>query len=144
MHKRTVATYQDAHLILELYELRREERLRAAREWFLQKFSPRTLDDVRALAAGTPENASYRMVTTYWDMAASFVAHGILDADLFLESGGEMLVVWAKLEHLIPEIRREINPRFLANVEKVVTGSDSAEERLKPLRQRFSAARTKT
>jgi hypothetical protein len=143
MHKRTVATYQDAHLILELYELRREERMRAAREWFLQKFSPRTLDDIRALAGGTPENASYRMVTTYWDMAASFVAHGILDADLFLESGGEMLVVWAKLEALVPDIRREINPRFLGNVEKVVTGSESAEERLKPLRERFAAARAK-
>jgi hypothetical protein len=144
MHKRTVATYQDAHLILELYELRREERLRAAREWFLQKFSPRSVDDVKGLAAGTAENASYRMVTTYWDMAASFVAHGILDADLFLESGGEMLVVWAKLEALLPEIRAQLNPRLLLNVEKVVSGSESAEQRLKPLRERFAAPRAKS
>jgi hypothetical protein len=143
MHKRTVATYQDAHLILELFELRREERMRAAREWFLGKFNPRTLDDVRGLAAGTPENVSYRMVTTYWDMAASFVAHGILDADLFLESGGEMLVVWAKLEHLIPDIRKDTNPRLLINVDKVVQGSESAQQRLKPLRERFAAQRAK-
>jgi hypothetical protein len=144
MHKRTVATYQDAHLILELYELRREERLRVAREWFLQKFSPRSIDDVRGLASGTAENASYRMVTTYWDMAASFVAHGILDADLFLESGGEMLVVWAKLEALIPEIRMQLNPRLLINVEKVVSGSESAQQRLTSLRERFAATRAKT
>ena len=139
MHKRTVATFQDAHLILELYELRREERMRAAREWFLQKFQPRSIDDVRGLAAGTAENASYRMVTTYWDMAASFVAHGILDAELFLESAGEMLVVYAKLEALLPEIHAQMNPRLLLNVEKVVNGSASAQERLKPLRERFAA-----
>jgi hypothetical protein len=138
MHNRTVATYQDAHLILELYELRREPRLREAREWFLQKFQPRSLDDVRGLAAGTAENVSYRMVTTYWDMAASFVAHGILDAELFLESGGEMLDVYAKMEPLIPEIRGSLNARLLVNVEKVIVASPSAQERLKPLRERFA------
>lgn len=138
MTNRSVATYQDAHLILELYDLRREERLRAAREWFLQKFSPRSLDDIRALAAGTAENASYRMVTTYWDMAASFVVRGILDAELFLESAGEMLVVFAKLEPLLPEIRKNLNARLLVNVEKVVKQSASAQDRLVPLRERFA------
>jgi hypothetical protein len=138
MTSRDIATYQDAHLILELYELRREERMRAAREWFLQKFQPRSVDDVRGLAAGTAENASYRMVTTYWDMAASFVAHGILDRELFLESGGEMLVVYAKLEPLLAEIRASMNPRLLLNVEKVIQASASAQERLKPLRERFA------
>lgn len=138
MGKKSVATHHDAELILKLYDLRREERMRAAREWFLQKFSPRSIDDVRGLAAGTAENASYRMVTTYWDMAASFVAQGILDADLFLESGGEMLVVWAKLEHVIPAIRSETNPRLLVNVEKVVESSPSAQERMKGLRARFA------
>ncbi len=138
MAKKSVATHHDAELILKLYDLRREERMRAAREWFLQKFSPRSIDDVRGLAAGTAENASYRMVTTYWDMAASFISQGILDADLFLESGGEMLVVWAKLEHVVPAIRSETNPRLLLNVEKVVEMSPSAQERLKGLRVRYA------
>ena len=136
MAKRSVATHHDAQLILELYALRREERMRAAREWFIQKFAPKSASDVRALGTGTAENASYRMVTTYWDMAASFIAQGILDADLFLESGGEMLVVWAKLEEIVPEIRREMNPRLLVNVEKVIQGSASARERVKTIRER--------
>lgn len=143
MARKSVATHHDARLILELYALRREERMRAAREWFLQKFHPRSLEDVRALAAGTPENASYRMVTTYWDMAASFIVHGILDADLFLESGGEMLAVWARLEELVPAIRREINPRVLVNVEKVVSGSESAQERVRVFRERAAASKAK-
>ncbi len=138
MAKKSVATHHDAELILKLYDLRREERMRAAREWFLQKFSPRSIDELRGLAAGTAENASYRMVTTYWDMAASFVSQEILDADLFLESGGEMLVVWAKLEHVVPAIRSETNPRLLLNVEKVVEMSPSAQERMKGLRVRYA------
>jgi hypothetical protein len=138
MSTRSVATYQDAHLILELYELRREERMRAAREWFLQKFQPKSADDVRGLAAGTAENASYRMVTTYWDMAASFLVHGILDGNLFLESGQEMLVTFAKLEAYIPDLRATMNKRLLVNVEKFVSSSAEAQERLKPLRERFA------
>ena len=141
MAKKSVATHHDAQLILELYALRREERMRAARDWFIQKFSPKSVSDVRALGAGTAENASYRMVTTYWDMAASFIAQGILDADLFLESGGEMLVVWAKLEEIVPEIRREMNPRLLVNVEKVIQASASARERVKTIRERSTAVK---
>lgn len=138
MARKSVATHHDARLVLELYELRREERLRAAREWFVQKFAPKSVEDIRGLAAGSPENVSYRMVTTYWDMAASIVAHGVLDSDLFLESAGEMLIVWAKLEPFVPAIRKELNPRLLINVEKVVQGSAFAQERVGQLRARFA------
>ncbi len=138
MSRKSVATYHDARLVLDLYELRREERLRAARDWFIQKFAPKSVEDIRGLAAGSAENASYRMVTTYWDMAASLIAHGILDSDLFLESGGEMLVVWTKLEPFVPAIRKELNPRFLVNVEKVVRASASAQERVAQMRARFA------
>lgn len=138
MARKSVATHHDARLVLELYELRREERLRAARDWFIQKFAPKSVEDIRGLAAGSPENVSYRMVTTYWDMAASIVAHGVLDSDLFLESAGEMLVVWTKLEPFVPAIRKELNPRLLVNVEKVVQGSAFAQERVGQLRARFA------
>jgi|SRR6476660_2813896 hypothetical protein len=138
MSRKTVATYEDASLILHLYEARREPRLREARDWFTGKFQPKSADDVRTVlgARGTPENASWRMVTTYWDMAASFVARGILDSELFLESGGEMLVVWAKVESFIAELR-QANPRLLKNVERVIEESPSAQERVAELRKRF-------
>ena len=141
MSRKTVATYEDARLILHLYELRREPRLREARDWFTGKFQPKSIEEIRTVGAarGTPENASYRMVTTYWDMAASFVARGILDSELFLESGGEMLVVWAKLEPFISELRQG-NSRLLKNVERVIEGSPSAKERVAELRKRFAAA----
>ena len=134
-----VATYEDAQLVLKLYELRREEKLRAARDWFGTKFFPQTAEDVTALT-GT-ENAYYRMVTTYWDMAASFVARGILNADLFLDSGGEMIFVWAKLGEFVPQLRQSLAPNLLRNVEHIIESSPRAQERVGPTRQRIAKMR---
>jgi len=135
----TVPTYEDAQLVLKLYELRREEKLRAARDWFGTKFFPQKAEDVIALT-GT-ENAYYRMVTSYWDMAASFVARGILNADLFLDSGGEMIFVWAKLGDFVPQLRQNLGPNLLKNVEHVIASSPRAQERVGPTRQRIAKMR---
>ena len=73
------ATYEDANLLLRLYELRREERLRNARDWFMKNFRARTMEEFQKLCPlGSKENAFYRMVVSYWEMAASFVTGGIL------------------------------------------------------------------
>ena len=67
------ATYDDVTLILQLYEMRREDRLREARKWFTGSFKVKSYDDFTALCPpGSEPNASYRMVTTYWEMVASF------------------------------------------------------------------------
>ena len=81
------ATYQDAQLLLSLYDLRREERLRAARAWFTGNFSAGSLAEaLEKYPPGSDQNAYYRMVGTYWDMAASFVVRGVLHEELFLTS----------------------------------------------------------
>jgi len=135
-----VPTYEDAQLILKLYELRREEKLRAARDWFTSKFFPQSPDDITA-TTGT-ENAYYRMVTTYWEMAASFVARGVLDAELFFDSGGEMILVWAKLAEFVPALRKNLgSENLLKNVEHVITSSPRAAERVGVMRQRIAQVR---
>ncbi|HKD12319.1 MAG TPA: hypothetical protein VKE50_09600 [Thermoanaerobaculia bacterium] len=142
---RSVPTYEDAQLILKLYELRRDEKMREARAWF-GKFLPVTIADVKAVSASSgPENAYYRMVTSYWEMAASFVVRGVLNLDLFLDSGGEMVFVWARLSHLIPQIRSELGtPTFWSNVEQVIQMSPRAQERAATLAKRNAAAREQT
>jgi hypothetical protein len=137
---RSVPTYEDAQLILKLYELRRDEKMRAAREWFAHKFFPTTIEDVKTVQASTGhENAYYRMVTSYWEMAASFVARGVLNLDLFLDSGGEMLFLWAKLEYLVGEIRAiPGSENFLVSVEKVVKSSPRAQDRVRKNRERMA------
>ena len=102
----TQATYDDVKLILKLYELRREPRMREARKWFSEKFKAKTMEEVAALCPpGSEENASLRMVTSYWDMAASFVAGGVLSQELFFQNCREMLFVWERIRDTVPQAR---------------------------------------
>ncbi|HEY3567805.1 MAG TPA: hypothetical protein VGP73_07710 [Thermoanaerobaculia bacterium] len=114
-------TQEDANLILRLYELRREPRLRQARDWFARSFRVKTMEEFMAFCPpGSEANASYRMFTTYWEMAASFVAHGALDRELFFENNQELLFLWARVEDLLPRLRETYkNPMSLKNVEQV-------------------------
>lgn len=116
------ATYDDAHLVLKLYDMRREERLRKARAWFAANFKGvTTVDAFQALCApGTEENASFRMVTTYWEMAASFVTNGVLNEAIFYESGRELLFVWERAKEYIGAFRTAANDStYLRNLEVV-------------------------
>jgi len=122
MHPRP--TYDDANLILRLYEMRREDRMRQARAWFTAKCKGlQTYDDLLKLApAGSDENASYRMVVTYWDMVSSFIVTGILHKELFFQSGRELLLVWERVRDLLPSLREAYkDPNYLKNLETVGT-----------------------
>jgi len=136
-------TFEDAQLILRLYELRREEKMRTARDWYMSKFFPDKVEDIQAiLAPGNPHNAHFRMVVSYWDMAASFAVRGPLNAYLLLESAGELLLVWAKVEPFIEQIREGANlPEFLRNLEEIVKLVDWAPRRVEWLHERFKVFR---
>lgn len=123
----TQATYDDANLLLRLYELRREAKMREARAWFIAHFKPKTMADVQELCPpGSDKHAQVRMVTTYWDMAASFVAAGVLNPELFFENNRELLVVWLRMRHYIAEVRAAFqDPHYLKNLETV--GNQYAE-----------------
>ena len=118
-------TYDDANLILKLFELRREERMRAARKWVFSQPPFMSREQFLSVCpAGSEENASFRMVTSYWDMAASFVVSGILNADLFYRSNnGELLYVWERIRRMVPALREaQKNPLAYHNIEEVANG----------------------
>ncbi|HEX4998564.1 MAG TPA: hypothetical protein VFY29_10065 [Terriglobia bacterium] len=114
------ATYQDAELVLKLYEMRREEKLRAARAWFAGNFSASTAAEVaEKYPPPSQEGAYVRMVGTYWEMAASFVVRGVLHEELFFENSAEMLLVWERLKDFVYDFRRvRKNPLLYRNLEK--------------------------
>ena len=96
----------DAELLLRLYDLRREEKLRRAREWMIGKFQADSVEDLgRQLPPGSEESAFFRMTVSYWDMAASLVNHGLLKEELFFENTAEFWLIWEKVRHLAPAIR---------------------------------------
>ena len=115
------ATYDDVNLILRLFELRREEKIRQARDWFIKSFKARNAEEFMALCPpGSETNAYYRMVVTYWDMAASFVTSGVLNQELFFQSGGELLFVWERMRDVVPYFRETYkNPGIGKNLETV-------------------------
>ena len=114
------ATYDDVNLILRLYEMRREDRLREARKWFTASFKVKSYEEFQALCPpGSEPNASYRMVTTYWEMVASFLTSSVLNAELFYQTGRELLLVWERVRDILPAAREAMkHPRELRNLEE--------------------------
>jgi len=138
-------TTADADLILKLYDARREAEIRKARQWFIGSFWPTSADDVLQITRSNgQENAWYRQVLGYWNLAASFVIHGALNEDLFLETAfcGEMYFIYSKLQPFLKELRDQMkNPLFLANIEKVIMRSKTGRERLAIVARNVEARR---
>lgn len=113
------ATYDDVKLLMQLYDMRREPRLREARKWFVASFKVRTLDELNALCPpGSEQNASFRMVTTHWEMVASFMTSGVLSHELFFQSGRELLLCWERVRDVLPALRESLkNPIEFRNLE---------------------------
>jgi len=132
-----MSTPQDADLILKLYDLRREATMREARSWMLG-FNPTTVQDVVDVLIGE-HSGHYRMVISYWEMAAAMVNNGSIDEKLFNETNGEHLFVYMKIQPLIEDIRRLFgNPGFLNNLETLVKRTPNYEETLAAMRARMA------
>jgi len=141
---------EEASLILKLYELRREDTMRKARNWYFQEFNPQSLTDFSNAMFG--EHSGYlRMVVSYWDMAAALVNNGAIGLELFNDSNGEHIGVFGKLEPLLGEIRSTYGPHFCAKLEKLVDATPDGRKRvaanreqMKAMRARHAAQQTKT
>jgi hypothetical protein len=137
------ATQQDAEIVLKLYDLRREAEMRKARNWVGGEFWPDTYDDLlkEISQMGSDHNRWWRQVISFWEMAAALALHGSVDQELFLEPSvsGEMFFFYTKFKHLLPEIREKMGaPEFLANSEKLITGTDTGRQRAKVFEQRIA------
>jgi len=135
---------ESAELILKLYDLRREATMREARNWMMS-FFPESAADVMQAVINPETSPYYRMVVTYWDMAASLVNHGAIDEDMFADAHGEHFVVYSKIEPFMPELREIMgNPNLMANLEKLIMRQPNAVERLaksRELMKRMAEAR---
>ena len=140
----------DAELLLRLYDLRREEKLRRAREWMIGKFQADSVEDLgKQLPPGSEESAFFRMALSYWDMAACLVNHGLLNEDLFFENTAEFWLIWEKVRHLAPGMREaRKNPLAWKSLETLAHKyvqwmATRAPEALDTLRKRLKDAAKK-
>jgi hypothetical protein len=124
-------SHEQAEMLLRLYELRREARLREARDWFFRNFHPQSLADRASL---TPqEDANVRMVVSYWDMVANLVKRGMVDEDLFFETTAEFWIVWDRIKPISSDVRAATkDPHVWENLEKLAVRYEIWRERRAP------------
>lgn len=127
-------TYDQVNLMLRLYELRRDPRLRQARSWFVEHFHPDSPEDMmKKYPPGSEENTNIRMVISYWDMIAGIVNRGLIDDELFFESNGEIWVVWDRIRAIVPAWRAAFkNPTVFQNLEETCKRLESWREKRAP------------
>ena len=128
------ATYEQGQLQLELYDLRREAKLRQARDWYFRNYFADTLEEgMRIAAPGTENGALVMMVWSYWEQACAYLNHGLLHEDLFFETSGEFYGVWDRVKPTIQQGRELfVNKQFLANLEKAALRYEAWIEKRSP------------
>jgi hypothetical protein len=134
-----MATTEDAKLILQLYDLRREDAMRKARAFVTgPDFMPTSAKDLMDMVMTDPEKSAYfRQASSYWDMAAALVNHGTIDAALFYDTNGEYLAVWAKLGDLVPDLRAIFGPQYMKNLEQLVANQPDGARRIQMFKERY-------
>lgn len=149
-------THEQAQLHLQVYEMRREARLRQARDWFFQNYFADTFDEAMRIAApGTEAGSFVMMVFSYWEQACALLNYGLLHEDLFFETSGEFYGVWQRIKPTIQEGRQRFaSKQFLAHVEKAANRYEAwtearspghiaaMQEMMKQMRPRSGAARS--
>lgn len=143
MTKDKKGTAKDAQVVIQLYDLRRDPVMRAARKFMVSEFWPQGYDEFKALMLdyGSERNAFARQCLTYWDMAAAMVLHGAVDEDLFHATNTEPYFLFAKFGHYLPQLRNEyISSDFLKNLEALAS-RPKGKQRIKDYHVRLEARR---
>jgi hypothetical protein len=135
-----MASAADAELILKLYELRQEETLRKARRFLVFDFNPKTVEDLRVVSRDTKSehNPSWRQAISYWEMAASLILRGALDADLFLDSSLEGILLYAKFHHFHAETEKQSGNPFMGRTAELIAKYPAATARYEAFLKNFA------
>jgi len=130
----TKPTHEQAQLNLQLYDMRREARLREARDWFAKNYFVENFDDsMRIAAPGTEQSTFVMMVFGYWDQACALLNYGLLHEDLFFETSGEFFMVWERVKPIIQQVREKfVSKIFLAQLEKAANHYETWMEARSP------------
>lgn len=130
----TKPTHEQAQLHLQVYDLRREARLRQARDWFQQNYQAETLEEAMKIGAPGTEHGNFvGMVIGYWEQACALLNYGLLHEDLFFETSGEFFGVWEQLKPVVPQFRQAFKePHMLSNMEQAAKRYEEWSDKRSP------------
>jgi hypothetical protein len=132
------ATAADAEIVMKLYDLRRESEMRKARNWFGNAdFSTWEAVQKIIMAWGTPENAWFRQVLTYWENAASLVLRGVVNQDLFFDWNGEIIFTFVKIKPYLKQFRQLGNDEFMVKTETLLNSTPALKKRVVWMEEQF-------
>lgn len=117
--------HHDAEIVLKVYDLRRETVMRESRDAINRDFWPK--NEAEALAVLQPDhplNRAWRQVSTYWEMVYGLAYHGAVNAELLLDSNGEGMFLFSKMQPYLAQLRAATSPRTLSKAEWVATQTD--------------------
>ena len=147
----TKPTHEQAQLHLQVYDLRREARLRQARDWFQKSYQVETLEEAMKIAAPGTEHGNFLgMVIGYWEQACTLLNYELLHEELFFETSGEFFGVWEQLKGVVPQFRQAFkDPNMLGNLEKAAKRYEEWSEQRSPgtiaaMREYMQQERAKT
>lgn len=129
--------HHDAELVLKVYDLRREPVMRESRDQINRDYWPR--NEQEALAILNPEhplNRQFRQVSTYWEMVYGFCKHGVAHTEFLLDSNGEGLLLFARVEPYLEAIRKATSPRSFEKAEWVANSCELGQRFLEIFRAR--------
>ncbi len=136
-----MATPADADIILKLYDLRREAVMRKARAFVALEFWPETKEEFSKVHhPGTEQNAYWRQVISYWEMASTLALHGAVDAALFADTQGEAFFVRAKFADMSQAVTGNT---FMPQTLKLVESSESIKQMYADRAKNVEAARAR-
>lgn len=134
-------TTDDARLVLELYDLRREEVMRASRSTIL-RWLPCSLEDCLAITRFEhPDNAAYRQVASYFEMAYGFARHGAVHPELLAEGCGEGLFLFAKVKPWLAQLREATRADAFRSAEWIAENTARGRELLPAFEARIASLR---
>jgi hypothetical protein len=130
----TKPTHEQGKLQLELYDLRREARLRQARDWFMKNYFADNINEAMRIAPfGSEGGTNFMMVLSYWDQTCAYLNYGLLHEDLFFETTGEFFGVWERVKAVVPAFREQFKSQgFASNLEKAAVRYEGWIERRSP------------
>lgn len=130
----TKPTFEQAQLHLQVYEMRREAKLRQARDWFFKNYHVNSFEEAMKVAPPGSENGTFvMMVFGYWEQACALLNYGLLHEDLFFETSGEFFGIWESVKPYIQQVREQfVNRQFLSNLEKAAQRYESWIESRSP------------
>lgn len=116
-----IPTQEDAHLMVELFQLRLNPFMQESELWFNTQFQPASWEELKArYPRSSRQWLMLNTVLGYWEMIGALIDQSLLSEDLFFDTMESLDITWDKVREWLPSARSEMGPDLWENIELLV------------------------